>query len=115
MKKLFNTLAVVLAQRASWDKRTGQVTSDDLDEVDQELRNVTDSWVDMSLLTRGTEAVQDAALDSGDMAAFDWEVGSSVRTMTSRGAESNSDTEGSSLVITPVKKNTRKRKRRRIR
>jgi hypothetical protein len=100
MKKLFNTSAVVLAQRASWDKRTGQVTSDDLDEVDQELRNVTDSWVDMSLLTRGTEAVQDAALDSGDMAAFNWEVGSSVRTMKSRGAESNSDTEGSSLVNT---------------
>jgi hypothetical protein len=98
MKKAFNTSAVISAQKASWDKRTGQVTSDDLDEVDQELRNVTDSWVDMSLLTGGTDAAQDAALDSGDMAAFDWEAGASVRTMNSRGVESTSDTEGGSLV-----------------
>jgi hypothetical protein len=95
MKKAFITSAVVSAQQSSWDKKTGQVSSDDLDEVDQELRNVTDSWVDMSLLSAGKGVVQEhAVLDGADMAAFDWEAGASVKTMSNSvgGELSDNDT-----------------------
>jgi hypothetical protein len=96
LKKSFNISSVVSAQSSKWDKRTGQVTSDDLDETEQELRNVTESWVDMSLLTAGRNVVQEnAALEGGDMAAFNWEEGASVRTMNTRGSEPVSDAETS--------------------
>lgn len=92
MKKSFTTSAVVSAQKATWDKRTGQVTSEDMDEVDMELRNVTESWVDMSLLQAGKAVVQeDAVLESGDMAAFNWEEGASVNTMTPQSVASDNE------------------------
>lgn len=106
MRKSFTTSAVVSAQKATWDKKTGQVTSEDMDEVDKELRNVTDSWVDMSLLQVGRAVVQESAvLESGDMAAFNWEDGASVKTMTPQTdasdneaniVDSSSDEEGES-------------------
>lgn len=96
MKKAFTTSAVVAAQQSSFDKKTGQVTSDDLEDVDRELRNVTESWVDMSLLTAGKEVVQEhAVLDGADMAAFDWEAGASVKTMTNSAGGEISDNETS--------------------
>lgn len=89
MKKAFTTSAVVSARKAKWDKKTGQVKSDDMDEVDKELQEVTDSWVDSPLQ-------ESAVLESGDMAAFNWEDGASIKTMNSGGTEHNaSDTEGS--------------------
>jgi hypothetical protein len=96
LKKSFNISSVVSAQSSKWDRRTGQVTSEDLDETEQELRNVTESWVDMSLLSAGRNVVQEnAVLEGGDMAAFDWEGGASVRTMNTRGSEPVSDAETS--------------------
>lgn len=81
-KKVFTTSAVVSAQKAQWDKKTGQVKSDDMDEIDKELQQVTNSWVDVSLLSASREVVQEsAALKSGDMAAFIWEEGASIKTI----------------------------------
>lgn len=90
MRKTFTTAAVVSAQKAKYDKRTRQVKSEDMDEVERELQEVTDSWVDMSLLSAGREVVQESAvLESGNMAAFNWEDGASVKTMGSGGASGN--------------------------
>ena len=66
-----------------------------MDATDKELQDVADSWVDMSLLNKSNNEVVDSAAKAGDMIAFDWVDGGSVKTMSSNvtgAAESDAET-----------------------
>jgi hypothetical protein len=74
LKGSFTTESVLAAQNAVWDKKTGMVTSSHLSDEDLHFRQVQNSWVDMS----ATESDTDAAVNDGDLMAFNWEDGASV-------------------------------------
>ena len=80
LKKSFSTSSIVAAQNSTWDKKTGRVSSESVSATELELRDLEESWVDLNLgVKKG--AVQDATLNSGDMAAFNFEDGASVQTL----------------------------------
>ena len=91
----FSTAAIVSAQSSKWDKKTGQVTSDAVDDIEMELRAVEASWVDMSFVRNPGTATEDAKLQAGDMAAFPWEDSASVNTLHSAKTGDGSDAESS--------------------
>jgi hypothetical protein len=63
--------------------------SDQMDETEQELLDIEQSWVDMSLLNPGK--VDDSEVKEGEMVAFNWADGGSIKTMTSAQQEPISD------------------------
>ena len=75
----FTAESVMAAQDATWDKRTGVVTSEFISADDMHLRAMQSSWVDMHL---GSNAEQvDAVLNAGDIMAFNFEDGASVASL----------------------------------
>ena len=75
-------------------QKSGVVKSDLMDETEQELFEIEQSWVDMSLLN--PNKVNDSEVKEGEMAAFDWAEGGSVKTMASgKQSEPTSDAETS--------------------
>lgn len=93
LRQSFTAAAVHSAQNSTWDKKTGIVKSDRMDETERELQAVANSWVDMSLLHKTNNTVSDSEVKEGDMVAFDWIEGGSVKTMTSQKSEEVSDAE----------------------
>jgi hypothetical protein len=77
------------------DKKTGAVLGADImDETELELQEIEQSWVDMTLLN--PPKAEDSAVKEGDMVAFSWAEGCSVKTMTSgKQSEATSDAETS--------------------
>jgi hypothetical protein len=75
----FTAESVMAAQDATWDKKTGVVTSEFISADDMHLRAMQSSWVDMHL---GSSADQvDAVLTAGDIMAFIFEDGASVASL----------------------------------
>jgi hypothetical protein len=75
----FTSDSVMAAQDASWDKKTGVVTSEFISADDMHLRAMQNSWVDMHL---GSPADQvEAVLNAGDIMAFNFEDGASVASL----------------------------------
>ena len=95
LRQSFSTAAIVSAQNSKWDKKTGQVTSEAVDDIEMELRAVESSWVDMSFVRNKGATTEDARLQAGDMAAFPWEDGASVNTLHSAKSGDGSDGESS--------------------
>ena len=99
LRKSFTTESVVAAQTSSWDKKTGKVSSVALSEEEQEMRRLEGSWIDLNLGSGAKVVEEGASLNTGDMAAFNFEDGASVNTMGAGSVTSgdNSDTDGSIL------------------
>lgn len=94
IKQSFTALACALSEKSSWDRKTGVVKSDQIDETEQELLEIEQLWVDMTLLN--TCKVEDSQVKDGEMVAFDWAAGGSIKTMTSgKQAEPAGDAESS--------------------
>jgi hypothetical protein len=93
LKHTFTAQAVASAEKSSWDRKTGVVKSDMVDETEQELLDIEQSWVDMSLLNSNN--VEDSAVKEGETVAFNWADGGSVKTMATNQFEAVSDAETS--------------------
>jgi hypothetical protein len=74
----FTTESVLAAQNAVWDKKTGMVASSHISDEELHFRQVQDSWVDMTLGKTEEENNVEAAVNAGDLMAFNWEEGASV-------------------------------------
>lgn len=95
LRKSFTTESIVAADTSTFNRHTGEVTSTAVDATDQELRDIQDSWVDMSLGHGKADTVVDAAITGESAAAFNWEDGASVGTLKSNPDMADSDAEGS--------------------
>ena len=91
MKKSFTPTSIMSAQTSTFDKKTGRVTSDAVSSTELEIRALENSWVDLSLGTPKAAKVEGAQLKEGDIAAFDFEDGASVKTLT---RDNGSESEG---------------------
>jgi len=82
LRQSFTSSGVTSAESSTWDKNTGVVSgAETMDETDLELQEIEHSWVDMSLLN--PSKAEDSAVKEGEMAAFSWAEGGSVKTLTS--------------------------------
>jgi hypothetical protein len=98
MTKSFTASAVMEAERSKWDKKTGEVKGATSSAVDEELANLENSWVDMSLITSSKEITEEEAVfNATSTARFNWEEGASVKTLSSK--KEDSDTDGSLLGV----------------
>jgi hypothetical protein len=68
LKQSFTAMAVASAEKSSWDCKSGVVKSDQMDETEQELQEIEQSWVDMSLLN--PNKVNDSEVNEGKVVAF---------------------------------------------